>query len=266
MAEKDDIVARSDYEEAFDPSSLFKMYYEWSTDTDFAKAGVRRVQHVLRCYHEAFQSLPSSSDLKVLDYSSGPVLMATISAATKASEIILSDYLDKNRKALQQWLDGDSAALDWSPHFKFVVRDLEGKGEQEVVERQELVRKLVKAVVHCDITLDPPIERDYDQLYDVVIVSLVFEGTSDSIEEYASNASKLGKLVKPGGLILIYGVENKRGFYVVGDRKLPSLHATPEFAMQTLKDSGFSNFTLDKLLPSDYPDAYFWFMKCTRNP
>ena len=134
-----------------------------------------------------------------------------------------------------------------------------------MVERQELVRKLVKAVVHCDITQDTPIERGYDQLYDVVISSLVLEGTSDSIEEYTSNVSKLGKLVKPGGLILIYGIENKRGYYVIGDRKLPNIHVTPEFAMQTFKDAGFSNFTLDKLLPTDFPNFYFWFMKCTRN-
>ena len=123
MAEKDDIISRSDYEEAFD-TSLFRKYYEWNVNSN--PAGVRRIQHPLRCYHEAFQSLPSSSNLKVLDYGSGPVIVATISAATKASEIVLSDYLDKNRKALQQWLDGDCAAFDWSPHFRFVVRDLEG--------------------------------------------------------------------------------------------------------------------------------------------
>ena len=125
---------------------------------------------------------------------------------------------------------------------RFVVRDLR-EGGARGGERQELVRKLVKAVVHSDITQDAPIERGYDQLYDVVIVSLVLEGTSDSIDGYASNASKLGKLVKPGGLILIYGVENKRGFYVVGDESF-------QVFMQLLNlpckpsDSGFFNFTL----------------------
>ena len=43
------------------------------------------LQHTFRCYHEAFQNLPS--DVKVLDYGAGPVVISTISAATKASQI-----------------------------------------------------------------------------------------------------------------------------------------------------------------------------------
>ena len=159
MEENCVFVSSSDYEDAFDASAYLRSLYS-SVDVL-----CRREKHMLRCYHDALQSLPSSTDLKVLDYGSGPVILGAISVAKNASEIVLSDYLDKNRKALQQWLDGDSAAFDWSPHFRFVVRDLEGKGEQEVVERQNLVRKLVKAVVHCNITQDPPIERGYDQLY-----------------------------------------------------------------------------------------------------
>ena len=261
MAEKDVLDSLSKYEDAFDVSAFFQQYCCYTEGTSRAK----RVQHTLRCYHDAFQSLPSSSNLKVMDYGSGPVMLPTISAATKASEIVLSDYLEKNRKALQQWLDGDSAALDWSPYFRFVVRDLEGKGEQEVVERQELVRKLVKAVVHCDITQDPPIERGYDQLYDVVISSFVLESTARNLDEYASNTSTLGKLVKPGGLILIYGVENKLGYYESGDRKLPNITATAEFTVQALKDAGFCNLSLDTFLPSDDPHRIYRFIKGTRN-
>ena len=58
-----------------------------------------RVQYFLRCYHNAFQSLPQGS--KVLDYGSGPSILATISAATKASEIVLSAYTEKNRDTLK---------------------------------------------------------------------------------------------------------------------------------------------------------------------
>ena len=134
-----------------------------------------------------------------------------------------------------------------------------------MVERQELVRKLVKAVVHCDITQDPPIERGYDQLYDVVTCSFVLEGTARNLDEYASNTAKLGKLVKPGGLILIYGVENKRGYYEIGDRKLPNVHATNEFTVQALEDAGFHNLTLDTFSPSDDdPHRIYRFIKGTR--
>ena len=36
---------------------------------------------------------------------------------------------------------------------------LEGKSLQEAEEREERVRRLVKAVVRCDITQDQPIEK-----------------------------------------------------------------------------------------------------------
>ena len=59
--------------------------------------------HTLRCYHEAFKELPNG--LTVLDYGAGPSILPTISASTKANEIVLSDYADQNCKALQQWLE-----------------------------------------------------------------------------------------------------------------------------------------------------------------
>ena len=191
-------------------------------------------------------------------------LLATISAATKATEIVLSDYTDKNCEALQQWLKGDSAAFDWSPHFKFVVQELEGKGEKEVKERQEQVRALVKAVVHCDITHVPPIESGYDQLYDVVISSLVSELVACNVDEYVAYVSRLGTLVKPGGLIMMYQIENKTGYYVVGDYKFQDLPVTAEVSMSTLQDAGFHDLTVDKFLP-DIPTKIFSFIKGTRN-
>ena len=83
-----------------------------------------------------------------------------------------------------------------------------------VKERESKVRQLVKAVVHCDVTKDPPIEQGYDTLYDVVICSLVLEGASSSPEEYKSNFIHLSSLVKPGGSLLLYGVENQVGFII----------------------------------------------------
>ena len=160
MAAEGNFVSRSNYNDAFIPATFLRSYYCNAAYQD-------RIQHTLRCYHEAFQTLPNG--LKVLDYGSGPSILSIISAATKASEIVLSDYTDNNRKFLCQWLDRNSVAFDWSPYFHFVVKELEGKRESEVEERQEQVRKLVKAVVHCDLTQDPPIDRSYDQLYDIVL-------------------------------------------------------------------------------------------------
>ena len=89
-----------------------------------------RASHFLRCFHDVFQSLPQG--IKVLDYGSGPSILATISAASKASEIVLSDYTERNRDAINQWLKKDAEAVDWSPHFSYVVEKLEKRANRKL--------------------------------------------------------------------------------------------------------------------------------------
>ena len=72
-----------DYFDKFDPDICLRRH-----------AHMENSRHMLRCYHDAFQSLPRG--LSVLDYGSGPSVRGTISAATKASEIVLSYYSATN--------------------------------------------------------------------------------------------------------------------------------------------------------------------------
>ena len=247
-------IPANEYEEAFDPTDYFDRYYSGNPPL---------AQHMLRCYHTALQQVQGT--VKVLDYGAGPLMLSCISSAAKASEIVLSDYTKGNRKALGQWLNGDSAAFDWTPHFRYVVQELEGKGEEEVDERQKMVRKLVKAVVHCDITQDPPITPGYDQPYDVVITSLVMEGAATNSEEYLANITRLGKLVKPGGIILYYGVENKQGYYQIGDHHFPNFYATAEFALKGFRDAGFDDLSVELFETSHtVTNRVFRFIKGTR--
>ena len=196
----------------------------------------------LKFYHEAFKSLPNG--VKVLEYGTGPVIMSTISAALNASEIVLSDHAESNCSALRQWLNGDDDAFDWTPYFNYVVKELEGENEKEVKDRQEKVRNLVKAVVHCDLTCDPPIEQSYNQLYDVVISSFVLESVAHTHDEYKICATRLGKLVKPGGVILIATVENNIGYYVVGEKRFKNVPVTADFVVKTFQSIGFCDINV----------------------
>ena len=249
-------LSANEYQQVFDPSDYFQRYYAGNPPL---------AQHMLRCYHAAFQEVTGTA-VKVLDYGAGPITLGSISAAAKASEIVLADYSANNRKALRQWLDGDAAAFDWTPHVTYAVRKLEGGADEGAVERrQERVRQLVKDVVHCDIMQDPPIANGYDQQYDVVISSLVMEGTSSTNDEYFSNMARLGKLVKPGGMLLYYGVENKQGYYLIGDNQLPNFHATVECALNGLKAAGFRDLSVEIFEPSRNTSCVFRFIKGRRN-
>ena len=250
------IVSMQNYKEEFDPS-VYLTRYEATSSSELAPL----VKYTLQCYHEAFETL--SKSLKVLDYGAGPVIANTITAATKSSEIVLAEYSEHNRVFLHQWLNGDSAAFDWTPHFNYVVQELEGitASEEEVKKRQELVRKLVKNVVDCDIRRDPPIQRGYDQPYDVVMCSLVIGNTSKDYDEYCSHVARLGKLVKPGGTLLFHDVENSDGYYSIGDCKFPNVYVTHESALKAFEDAGFCDLTL-KLAPkfNAYPSCTFRFI------
>ena len=234
----ENVMFGKDYSANFDGSAYLKTYYSEESSLRLS---------MLRYYHEAFKSLPNG--LSYLDFGCGPSFHLTITAATKASEIVLCDYSESNRKALRRWLDKEPDAYDWSSYFSYVVQELEGKGPEEVEKRQDLVRQLVKAVVHCDITQDPPIEKGYDRQYDVVMTSLCLSVSSRTPEDFRNGIARLGKLVKPGGMLMVYDSEREsvqQRLYRVGEAEFLQLDVTQDFAKTALIEAGFTDVAVQK--------------------
>ena len=257
MTQSDQNFFGKDYHTRFDPLAYAKRYFE---EINVQK----RARHFLRCSYDVFQSLPAC--LSILDYGSGPSILTAISAAAKASEIILSDYTEGNRASIRQWLDNSTSAIDWSVYFRYVVVELEGKTESDIASRKEQVRKLTKAVVPCDITQDPPIESGYQRQYDVVVTNLVLVCSSRSQKDYLNNLKKLIKMVKPGGRIMISDPERsdtEGGFYVVGGVKFITASVTSDFVIEALKNAGFDDILCKKWKKHVEPnteddDPCFW--------
>ena len=243
MVDKQAAFAGADYHEKFDSTTYFEMYNQ-----GFSAYSKGLPKHFLQHYHDAFESLPKEN-VSVLDFGSGPSVLGGVSASRKASEVILSEYTEDSRQAALKWLKNEPNAFDWSSYFRYVIQDLEGKDEKEVKAREELVRKVVKAVVPCDITKDPPLPDEYNKQYDVVICCLVLACTSQTRDDYRAGMNCLGKLVKPDGLLLFFGVERTSdvGFYLVGDKKFRSLGVSSEFAVKSMEDAGFTDIMLKKI-------------------
>ena len=160
---------------------------------------------------------------------------------------MLSEHTERNREVLQMWLDRDPKAPNWKPFFEYVVQELEGKSKEEAEMRQEELRRVVKAVIPCDITKDPPIDPAYCGPYDVVFSSLCLEGACTSLEEYAEGVCKLAKYIKPGGKLLLQfcsGAADTQ-FYMVGKEKFFGLSVNEEFMTTTLKKTGFGDITIE---------------------
>ena len=209
----------------------------------------------LECLNECFSAIDSGENgLTVLDYGCGPNLANHISAASKATEIVLADYCKPNRDFTTKWLAADPSAHDWSFYFKHVVETLEGKSHQESIERQKLLRDKVKAVVACDITKDQFIEEGYEGPYDVVISSLCLSNAATNTEEYISRLSKIASLVKLNGTLLYSDVTVKSAKlspYMFGGKEFKAFNTSAEGIVSTLRMAGFSEIVVKDLKGPD---------------
>ena len=121
------LVESNNYKEKFDP----KLYLSTRYRTPGTPENAHR-DNIVKNLHNAVQKisgrLAQQDRITVLDYSCGPVICNVISAAglPQVSEIVMAEYIDKSLELLQQWLDRDPSAFDWSPYFRHVVKTLEG--------------------------------------------------------------------------------------------------------------------------------------------
>ena len=193
--------------------------------------------------YEFYRSL-GSRNLKVLEVATGPTIAYVISAAPYASEIVLSEYVEDNRKAIQQWVDRDPQAFDWTPFLKHVVVDIEGGEEKDIPVREESLRSSIKAVVPCDARKDPLLPTEYMRQYDVVQSMVSLECIVRSRNDFLIVMTRVAQVLKPGGKLVLYHVEKdtiEMVTYMVGSKEFPSCHLSKEIITDVLASTGFTD-------------------------
>lgn len=234
-----DILVDNDFQGTFDPTTYLELRFK-NPGTGVSAM----INFALENLCQFFKEWPAGNDSpKVLDYGCGPVIAYEISAARIASEIVLAEYTKTSRELLKKWLSHDPSAWDWSPYFKHVVVTIEGKSEMEAFEREETMRKVIKAVVPCDISNDRPIADGYEGPYDIIISTLAVESGCKTLADYKAAIKKIFALLNRKGHLLLYvSIRNKegQGFYFVGEQKFHALCLTEQSVLTTLKESGFT--------------------------
>ena len=251
----DNILFGQDYCDKFNPNDYLQAYYSVANLGPF---------HLfkLNTLHEFYQSYPPSAKLKILDIGSGPIIANTISAAPYAAEIVLSEYTEANRSALLQWLNNDPNAFDWTHVFKHIVVDLEGKTKEEVPIRAELVRKVIKAVVPCDVNKNPPIPTQYVDQYDIVTDFLCLVSACATTEDYTAALVRLHALLKSGGKIVLYTPEYGNTLvpvsYPVGPYNFFDLPLSKDEIFKSLEQAGFCDIQRSAKTREDlgFPDDF----------
>ncbi len=235
----------SSYHNTFDPEAYLKPRYS---------GDVTNVVHCvfpLQQLHKFWASFsPRRRDLKILEFGAGPCILWQISSALHASEIVLSEYTAANRETLQKWKDGDRDAHDWSPYFRYVVQNLEGKSEREAKTREEKLRSVIKAIVACDASQEPPIQLGYEGPYDVIITCLCLGPACATAEEYKSAVARLSALLNSGGRIVIYCTEGEKFYDLHLDsnrsEKFRVLEESEELITTSLTEAGFKSISFEK--------------------
>jgi len=229
----------------FDAKAYLNARYTFGDSPD-----VFRLLFPLQQFHEFYNSLPNG--LKILEYGCGPVPAFLISAAPHASEIVMAEFAEVNRKAIWQWVEKDPRAFDWSPHFDHVVQKLEGKKEEEARKREEQLRKAIKAIVFCDLKEEWLIEKGYEGPYDIISTTGCLEAGCESLEHCVKVVRKLSSFLKAGGRMVISLVDykpeilGKHFVYPVGLEQFPHIALTADFVMSALEDAGFNNVTMER--------------------
>lgn len=192
---------RNDYAVNFKPLDHLQLIYNPGELTK----EVYQARFACNCIHQFFLSHADNYKVSppcVLDYACGPAIAHVISAAQYASEIVLAEYTDSSRDYLQKWVDKNPSSFDWLHFFNYIVQELEGKSKEEAVKREVILRQLIKAILPCDITKNPPIPDQYTGPYDILINTLMFDVTATTIEEYEQQMKLIASLIKPGGYLL----------------------------------------------------------------
>ena len=228
--------------DSFDAVGYLRARYQDSRD--------QRATYQLGKLHILFKEM-QNDDLKVLDFGSGPVIQHSISAALKASEVVFCDISRSNREEIQKWLKKDVNAFNWSPHFDYVVKNLECKGEKEARQREERMRQIAK-VVYCDAQAEPLIEKGYEGPYDVVLEFGCLMAACIDKQNYQSCMKPLTSLLKPGGVFVHYSSnsnssdDKEKLRYPVGDKEFPYIGLNHEYITTLLKeDEEFTDICSD---------------------
>ena len=180
---------------------------------------------------------PLAGGAKLLEFSGGGVVCQLISAAPKCKEIVYSEFIEGNREVMNLWLRKDPSAYNWHQFFSYIVCTLEGGTEKDVEERKELLRKTVTAVVPCDIFQADPV--DDKGPYDILSTSLCLEYIGLTKEQYIDGVARLGRLVKPGGVLLMLAHENVHSL-VHNTKTVELTPISNELLTKSLQSAGFS--------------------------
>ncbi|XP_064646995.1 nicotinamide N-methyltransferase-like isoform X6 [Lineus longissimus] len=175
---------------------------------------------------------------RLLDVGSGPSIHSVISAGSRCSEIVCSDFATQNLDEILKWVNGDPDAHNWQRYFEYVCK-LEGKSDEWKI-RQDHIRQAIKRVVPCDVHQENPLAPLVVEPFDVITSNLCLEPACCDESSYRSAVKHVTSLLKPGGILFLAGVQGET-FYSVGNKRFKVFSQSNEIIESALAEVGLTN-------------------------
>ncbi|XP_070539562.1 nicotinamide N-methyltransferase-like [Ptychodera flava] len=199
---------------------------------------VEIVPRTNKFHFDMFQQTLSKGNFtgpRLLDIGGGPNLGNAIYTCTQFPEIVFSDYSEKCRQAVEKWVENTPDAINWSQFIKNVC-DMEGTGNTWE-ERQAMVRRSIKDIIHCDVLKSNPLEPKVFEPFDAIVTSYCLESACPDRESFKVSMKNIINLLKPGGILMMFAALNE-SFYLIGEKRFYNLELDETFVKEAVVESG----------------------------
>ncbi|CAF1490499.1 unnamed protein product [Adineta ricciae] len=206
---------------------------------------------------------------QALEFGGGPALFSSFILAQYVNSITFTDYTPSNLKAIEDWIEQNDDAHDWTEMFEFIVDYYKESSNDQLANLNNWEHRLRDALNYgkrlkcADVNGDHcPVLNGQDR-YDVILSSLCLDYACLTLETYKNTLKRMKNLLKPGGCVILTHGRNQT-FYTVLDKDFFALPVDEKKVHDALAEAGFTDIQvtgIDKPR-NKYADADGYVVAC----
>ncbi|KAG9350094.1 hypothetical protein JZ751_026447 [Albula glossodonta] len=247
---QDGVAAMAHCYKGFNPTAYLQYNYT-PPRADFSRAD-SIVPWKLGCLHRAFTEGDVGGEMLV-DVGSGPTLYQVLSGCEVFGRVVLTDFLDVNRRELRRWLGEEEGSFDWTPYLQHVCK-LEGRSPSAWQEKAARLRSVVTEILPIDVHQPSPLPPGTlpSPGADCLVSSFCLESVSPDLASFTRALGHLSALLKTGGHLLLIGALGE-SYYMGGPGvRIPVVPLDEAQVCSSLRSSGYTLLHLSTYtLPPD---------------
>ncbi|XP_066463527.1 nicotinamide N-methyltransferase-like [Eleutherodactylus coqui] len=237
------------HKDGMDTRSFLQTYYD--RDTGF---GEESLNFIMKKIHEALAA-GKFKGKTAYDFSIGSIIHQLYTVSYCYPDITILKLNDTCIMELNKWLAMRTGAFDWS-HAHNYVKGLYCSSDQEDLNKEENLKTCIKRILKFDLQKANITDPEVLEQADCIITAWLLETVCHDQNEYVKYFQRMTDYLKPGGLLILFGVLNS-SYFKVGEDRYHIFTCDECFLRQNLANRGFkiySSEVLDSKIQSDLTD------------